>query len=392
MFHILFAHGEHWKRLRTSINPAFSTGKLKSYCNLLQNSEQELMHLFKESAANGETIDLAAAFQLLAFDVIGEVAFGIDLKAIKTKGKGSPLLIQLLDLFKLQNIPNPVLDTLRVIPTLIPLTKWLLNFCSKHELGMFKVIGNILNMSREVSENRRNDPSSRRNDLLQMMIDSPTLSQKEVTAMSFVLLQAGVETTSNTITYCAYSLAKHPDFQEKLREEVFEHFPKQGEVDVVLDYDVIMNKMEYLDWVCKETLRLYPVGFGIVHRFVCNDTDLCGIHLEKGKCHSVLVDMWTVHHDVKLWGPRDPYEFDPNRFAPEQSSGRPELAFLSFGYGPRQCVGMRLALFEIKLTITNLIRNFKLELPEKDLDIFSRENLLIINPMGGKVPMKLKKI
>lgn len=72
----------------------------------------------------------------------------------------------------------------------------------------------------------------------------------------------------------------------------------------------------------------------------------------------VSIDVLSVHNDIDIWGPIDPAEFNPLRFSPEIK--RNQVAFLSFGIGPRNCIGMKFALIELKLALVNLIQNYQL--------------------------------
>ena len=320
--------------------------------------------------------------------MIGEIAFGFDLKAIETRGQDSQLLVDLRKLLSPRNDPSD--EFLRVLPCLIPLVKPLARLALKNKIGPVGCIGSIFDIAGRMITMRKNNSDLRRNDLLQMMIDAPSLTENEIKAMSFLFLTAGYETTSSVLGYVAYCLAANKDCQDKLRQEILSYFPNTNKE---IDYDTVMNKMDYLDWVCKETMRLYPIGNLVVNRFVVCDTELCGIPLTP-RCKSVLVDMWNIHQNQNYWGPVESEKFYPERFSPEYSSNRPEFAFLAFGVGPRLCIGMRLALFEMKLTLINILLRFEFlppigGYPTGGLKVSSRESLMV--PIEG-VPIRLRNL
>ena len=333
-YHMLWAIGDEWKRLRTAANPAFSTGKLKSYTPLIALSQTKLLPLLEEKANSGQSFDIRAVFQLLTLDVIGEVAFGCDLKALETNGEGNDILVELRDLMDMSSKPNKVDEIARAFPPLLLLLKPLVRKAMREKKGPLKCIGSLLDLAGTMIASRRNNPEQRRNDLIQMMIDAPTLNDREVKAMSFLFLSAGYETTSSMLAWCAYALATNKNCQDNLRKELLEEFPEENPD---LNYDNV-GKSVYLDWICKETLRLYPIASGVINRFIMNETELCGIHLTP-ECKSVLVDMYTIHMDENNWGPVDPKKFYPERFGPDYPNSIPEHAFLAFGIGPRQCIG-----------------------------------------------------
>ncbi len=72
----------------------------------------------------------------------------------------------------------------------------------------------------------------------------------------------------------------------------------------------------------------------------------------------VSIDVLSVHFDAEIWGPIDPNSFNPNRFSGDIK--RNPAAFLSFGIGPRSCIGMKFALIELKLALVNLIQKYQI--------------------------------
>ena len=147
-----------------------------------------------------------------------------------------------------------------------------------------------------------------------------------------------------------YELAYHHDLQDKVRKEVKELYKKHGG----FTYDAMME-MSYLDKVMSETLRKYPPLTSLMRECVKDykipDSDLT---LKKGT--AVLIPVHAIHHDSRYY--RDPDRFDPERFSPEAERERHNMAYLPFGVGPRNCVGMRFGLMQSKLGIAVSIKNF----------------------------------
>jgi cytochrome P450 len=190
---------------------------------------------------------------------------------------------------------------------------------------------------------------------------------------------AGYETASTALAYVTHILATHPEEQKKLQHDIDSYLSH----DTILDYEII-NKMEYLDWVIRETLRMYPITPIIINRECSEQVDLPGL----GRIYpgtKLTLDMYSLHYDNDLWGPVDTKIFYPERFATK----RHPAAWVAFGVGPRNCVGMRFALTEIKFTIIRLLRNYTI-LPalmnEKDLDLVE---LVTISPK--QVSIRLEK-
>lgn len=159
---------------------------------------------------------------------------------------------------------------------------------------------------------------------------------------------AGYETASTALSFVTHVLATHLEEQKKLQKHIDSFFT----TDDILDYDV-MNKMDYLDWFIKETLRMYPITPIVMNRECSEHIDVPGLgHIAPGM--KVTLDMYKLHYDSDLWGPVDTTKFYPERFATK----RHPAAYIPFGLGPRNCVGKRFALAEIKITIIRLLQNY----------------------------------
>ena len=190
---------------------------------------------------------------------------------------------------------------------------------------------------------------------------------------------AGYETSSTALAYVTHVLATHPEEQRKLQE----HIDMYVTEDVVIDHE-LLNKMDYLDWFIRETLRMYPITPIIINRECSEEVDLPGL----GKIYpgtKLTLDMYSLHYDNDLWGPVDTKIFHPERFATK----RHPAAWVAFGVGPRKCVGMRFALAEIKIAIIRLIQNYTVlsaVTNENDLDLIE---LVTISPK--QVPIRLEK-
>jgi len=103
------------------------------------------------------------------------------------------------------------------------------------------------------------------------------LSPSELFSNAFIVLAAGFETTATALGYCTYRLAAHPDIQEKLNEEILEHW--SPDIDY---YDLVMSKLTYLDLFVREVLRMHPIAIQVVNRECMEDTHIGKYHIQKG--------------------------------------------------------------------------------------------------------------
>lgn len=187
-----------------------------------------------------------------------------------------------------------------------------------------------------------------------------TLSNAEILSQAILFLTVGAETTANTLAFLSHSLAMHPEYQEKLIEEVdsvLERF--NGEVT----YESV-NEMPYMEQCIDETLRMYPPAIRVNR--VCNkDYEYNGIKIAKDQIWTVSI--WAVHRDPELYP--EPEKFDPERFNEQNKKARENEAFIPFGTGPRNCIGARFAVLEVKLLLALLLKKYKFEKCEQTVVI-----------------------
>ncbi|CAO2630212.1 Cytochrome P450 3A13 [Lemmus lemmus] len=197
-------------------------------------------------------------------------------------------------------------------------------------------------------------------DFLQLMINSQNskgkeyhqgLSDLEIVAQSVFFIVAGYETTSSALSFAMYLLAAHPDVQKKLQDKIDVALPNKAPAT----YDALVQ-MEYLDMVVNETLRLYPVG-GRLERVCKADVEINGVLIPKGTV--VMVPTYALHKDPKCWP--EPEEFRPERFNKKNQDSIDPYTYQPFGSGPRNCIGMRFALMNIKVALVRILQNFSFQ-------------------------------
>ncbi|CAF1118828.1 unnamed protein product [Rotaria sordida] len=232
----------------------------------------------------------------------------------------------------------------------------------------------ILKQATEMIEKRKHIGQTGRTDLLQLMLESMSdedfiqegqasfeknddteveaplvrkITKHEISANIFLFMIAGYETTSTALAYVTYVLSTYPDEQRKLQEHIDAHFNPETE-HIMPTYETIV-KMDYLDMFIRETLRMFPIAPMAITRQSVDDFHIKGFGaIPTGTL--ITVDMFNLHFNPNLWGPLDPYEFHPERFATK----RHPMAWIPFGAGPRNCVGMRFALLEMKMQLMYL--------------------------------------
>ncbi|XP_076351938.1 cytochrome P450 3A19-like isoform X2 [Tachypleus tridentatus] len=198
----------------------------------------------------------------------------------------------------------------------------------------------------------------------------------EIKANCITFLLAGYETTSTALAFTTHILVNRQDVQEKIREEINDVIGQDG----VLDYNTV-NKLQYLDQVFSESLRLYPPIITFINRVSDEDYQLGDFKIPKDT--TIQVPVWYFHHDPEIWS--EPYEFKPERFLPENKKDIHPMAYQAFGSGPRNCVGMRMGQLHAKLALARILRGYKVVPSEKTEigQIQYKIKFLTIGPVHG---------
>lgn len=179
------------------------------------------------------------------------------------------------------------------------------------------------------------------------------LTENEILAQCWVTFLAGYETTSTTLSFCIYELAMNPEVQEKLYNELKTTHEKTKS----LDFESIQD-LKYLTAVIKETLRKYPPVIRL-ERTAKNDYALPDSNIVIKKGQVVEIPIYAVHHSKDNY--HDPEKFKPERFIVDEETYKKPTIFIPFGEGPRNCIGKKLAMMEIKIALSKLVVKFKFQ-------------------------------
>ncbi|KAF7790145.1 hypothetical protein EIP86_001097 [Pleurotus ostreatoroseus] len=236
-------------------------------------------------------------------------------------------------------------------------------------------------MSILVKANASEDPKSR-------------LSDEEMIAQMATLTLAGHETTSNTLSWALWEIAKLPEYQETMRAEIAS---VRGKVAERGDNDFTMEDLEsmtYVNAALKETLRYHPVVFHMTRAAVQDDVIPLSkpIHSKSGDAiseipvsagQSVLISVCAYNRLVDVWG-EDAQEFNPMRWIDNPTEKEVKVGvysnLMTFSGGIRSCIGWRFTLLETLSLLVELIENFRFSLSSEEAEIMRV-------PAGIMIPM-----
>lgn len=224
----------------------------------------------------------------------------------------------------------------------------------------------FFNLTQQIIETRRQSKSDvEYNDFIGLLMkaeyEGQLLTDKQIADQGIAFFLAGFDTSSVTLTTIAYLLAKHQKVQDQLKCEVDSFFDKNQ----TISYESL-NELNYLDAVINETLRLTPT----IPRLIKEAAKECTIKYDGRDVYIpegtyVHMSVFCIHNDEENF--EDAKQFRPERFLKSSELRHNSQAFLPFGFGPRNCVGIRIAMFEIKLCVLQLIRRFRFEVaPETE--------------------------
>ncbi|XP_003798919.1 cytochrome P450 3A4-like isoform X1 [Otolemur garnettii] len=350
---------DEWKRIRTLLSPTFSSGKLKEMFPIMSQYGDVLVRNLRQEANKGKTVNLKDIFGAYSMDVITSTSFGVNIDSLNNPQ--DPFVENIKKFLKF-NFVTPFFLSILLFPFLIPVFEALNIFVFPKDVMDF-----FEKSIKRIKESRLQDKQKHRVDLLQLMIDSQNsketeshkvLSDVELVAQSIIFIFAGYETTSSALSFLMYELATHPDVQQKLQDEIDAALPSKTPAT----YDA-MVQMEYLDMVVNETLRLFPIA-GRLERVCKKDVEVNGVLIPKGV--TVMIPTFALHRDPKHW--TEPEEFRPERFSKKNKDSIDPYMYMPFGSGPRNCIGMRFALMNMKIALIRILKNFSFK-PCKETQI-----------------------
>lgn len=331
----------------------------------------------------GAHIDCLTWFNYLAFDVIGDLAFGApfgmlrsgaDIAEVRSSPEAEPIYAPAIEIL---NRRGEVSATLGCMPGLKAYAKWLPDPFFSQGLN---AVANLAGIAIACVKSRLdNPPPIDRKDLLARLMEGrdekgEPLGREELTAEALTQLIAGSDTTSNSSCALLYHVARTPGCLAKLQAELDSAIP--AEVDVPT-YDMVRD-LPYLQNVLNEALRYHSTsGIGLPRLIPLDNPQgihLLGQYFPPGTVLSV--PSYTMHHSQEIWG-EDADDFRPERW--DSITPRQKNAFIPFSTGPRACVGRNVAEMEMKLIVATWARRYHVYLRQEHMD--TREGFLR-KPLG----------
>ncbi|XP_036968076.1 cytochrome P450 3A30-like isoform X1 [Acanthopagrus latus] len=383
LFDAVNAVDDHWRKLRNILSPNFTSGRIKEMFSIMKHHSHKLTTCLQSKARNNEVITMKDFFGAYTVDTMASCVFSVDMETTSNPSSPGPFITHLSKLFR---IPLLLFIFQACFPIFLPVLELLgVSFFPKSTTTFFK------GFVEKVRAERNGSLQQNSEDILQNMINSQTangsenekqnkgLTDHEIISQVTMLMFAGYETSSTTLTLLAYSLARNPEVMKHLQVEIDSTFPNKGPIQ----YEALVQ-MEYLDSVVSEGLRLYP-PVARLERTAKGTVEVSGVTIPKNIL--VIIPVYTLHHDPELWP--EPEEFKPERFSKQNKQNINQYTYLPFGFGPRNCIGMRFGLVMVKLALVEVLQSYSFSVCEET------EIPLTMDPegmVGPKNPIKLKLV
>lgn len=378
--------GQRWKTVRSTLTPSFTSSKLKQLSPEVAHFVDDFIANVAVSSESGAEFDIYELYQALTLDTICRSAMGVNF-GIQKDVANSEILQELKAIFELN--ASDVRLLLSCFPWIMDkFGRQLQNLRMRLSYSGKNPVEELQRRCKDVVKMRRTNPATRRLDLLQLMMDAngsdgvsdmssltagdeaehfeaakgaksgqcpmskdKGLTEDELIANAFVVLLAGYETTSSTLAFITRVLLRFPDVQETIRQELLE----ATDNGKVFEFERL-QKCHYLESVIQETMRMYPPVHSFTSRTAADEKTYNGITIPKDM--GVYVSTMELHYDEEVFP--DPHEFKPTRFLPENKTPAMNFSWMPFGAGPRNCIGMRFAQMEIKITLAKLLTKYRL--------------------------------
>ncbi|KAJ2784772.1 hypothetical protein H4R18_000899 [Coemansia javaensis] len=339
---------------RKQLGPGFSHRHLAAMESSIRqccviNVQRKIDALLAAHADGRAVIQYNKWFSLITLDTIGVLGFGQQFRALERERHD---LVPVLNRIRAFNYITMALPWLKGAPKLLG--------------GRLRTLATLLSFSQRAIDERRSQPaasgsgSNAPDDLLQRMLDESRagarpLTDPQMVSETILHLIAGVDTTSSGLTWTLALLLHNPHIMQRLTADIRREFPDRARP---ITFEDCRQRLPYLAAVVSESLRVLCPAPSILPRVTPpGGVRMGGYFMPAGTWMCCAVN--SVHMNPAVF--RSPHAFNPDRFladSPERHS------LLAFSTGVRACLGRNLAIVEMYIVLSNLLRNYDLCLPD----------------------------
>jgi len=338
---LLLSEGERWTAIREALQPAFFMEQVRDYADEMGAIGAEIT----DEWTDGQRLDAEDVARTLTIRVLSRTLFGADVRAREQTLREAAVAVR-----RRFDTESPAV----FLPDWVPLPRiWRYR----------KATAALDDLVDDLIAARRDDPDGFDDILSELVARSETadvLDHETLKDNAKGLLVAGHDTSAAALATTLGLLACHSESQRRVRDEVADALA--GHSDATPGGATLTN-LDYTDAVVREALRLYPPA-PVLYRETVDPVDVGPYTIPAGV--DVSISPWVVHRDERWWD--RPETFDPSRWfgetpADDSARERPEYAYFPFGGGPRNCIGARFAMTELKLAVAAICQRVELDTP-----------------------------
>ncbi|CAH2102414.1 unnamed protein product [Euphydryas editha] len=383
---LLVSSGAKWHQRRKILTPAFHFNILRHFSSMLAENCERLVESLRSETDKSKT-KIYPFIANMTLNSICETAMGTALdkeatdigtrykNAIHTLGsylfcRGQRIWLYPMTFFNLSPVGRSQKKLLKEIGSF-----------RDHVINQRRKKGSYKNLYQEVMNKQENDyllGEKKRLAMLDLLLETEEQGKIDVEGINEevdTFMFEGHDTTATALQFAFMQFANNPEIQDKIFEECQRIFGKSDRKPTMND----LAEMKYLECCIKETLRLYPSVYFIIRS--CKQE----LQLKKYKCPAG-TDCSILIFDLH----RSKYQYvEPLQFRPERFQKEPTwhpFAYIPFSAGPRNCIGQKFAMMEMKMVIAAVVREYRLLPVTKPEDIAFTADIILrpINPIYVK--------
>ncbi len=343
---IITSDGAFWRKQRRLIQPAFSKAMIESQVEMVQKCNIERMQKWQAMLGSSEYTEIDISYEAsdLALDIIMRVLFSDDVDTILDESGENPFAFLTED---------PTRD-IKVVLKYRSLMSLLLRYIQ----------------ARRTTTKKYNDfvsvfVAARDKDTGEMMSD------KELLDEVMTMIVAGHETSAITLTWVWYFMAKYPQVDKAVQDEIL-----QANISGAPGFNDL-DKIPYIKQVTEEALRIYPPVWLFTRKAI--EADQLGEYtIPAGS--DIFLSPYYLHRNTKFWN--EPEEYRPERFGSELQKQQHKFSYLPFSAGPRRCIGDFFATVEMQIHVGLMAQKFRFELLDESVpELEANINMRAKNPI-----------
>ena len=338
---LITSNGQFWLQQRRAIQPAFHKQQVENMVGVIHLEVDKLIDSLRREDSS-KPIPIGKLFMALNLAILTRMFFG------ETADEEMKMISEVMNDMTIEadNQMNQIVK----LPLIFP---------SPANLRFKKVIKKFDAILYSTIDQRKKLVAAKspvQQDILQMLLEHRSndleglMPAKQIRDELATLFLAGYETTSQTLSWLFYQVAKRAEVATAIRQEVSNCCSAQ-----LMFHE--LAKLTYTTAVIKETMRMYPAVWLMVRQNISNAA-LGKYSLPKKSV--ILLNVYGMHHSENYWD--KPEEFRPDRFNEANMKLQHPFSYLPFGIGPRVCIGQPLAMMLMQIVVSRLMSSFEFTL------------------------------